>query len=130
MKWSDFDDYLTADHLGGKAFTLEIKEVVTEEFYDQSLHMKEAQPVLHFKGTDKGMIVRGPNRKALKALFGDDVAACVGKKVMIRAERAIAFGKEHWPVRIFEATATNGHSNPTEIPQGGAQEEPPEPLPT
>ncbi len=107
MKWSDFDDYLTADHLTGKAFTLQIRDLKLEDILDHDSRRQELKPVLYFNGTDKGLVLTSSNRKTLKGLFGDDVSACIGKHVTLRAERVFASGKERSPIRIVAATATN-----------------------
>ena len=86
MKWSDFDRWLKADHLQGKARSLTIDQVVVEDVYSQAEKRLRPAPVLYFKETKKGLVLSGTNQDALQALFGDDVTACFGKRVLLGAD--------------------------------------------
>ena len=82
-KWSDYDKYLTGKHLQNRTVALTIAEVVEEEVYSQSERGKVWVPVMYFSETKKGLILTPTNQDKLETLFGDDIAACLGKRVTL-----------------------------------------------
>ena len=85
-KWSDYDKYLTGKHLQGRTVALTIAEVVEEEVYSQSERGKVWVPVMYFSETKKGLILTPTNQDKLETLFGDDIAACLGKRVTLEPQ--------------------------------------------
>jgi putative transposase len=114
MKWSDFDRWLKAEHLQGKARVLTIDQVVIEEVYSQAEKRNRPAPVLYFRETKKGLVLSGPNQDALQALFGDDVSACFGAKVLLEPTPMRVAGRELVVIRLKAAPGGNGtaQSNP------------------
>ncbi len=111
MNWSDFDRYLQADHLQGKARLLEIAKIAVEEVWENGKHVRK--PVIYFKATDKGLVLSNLNRKMLARLFGDEVTGCVGKRVRVQAVRVMVGGKERFPLRLSDPGQI-----PIEVSQG------------
>ena len=101
MKWSDFERYLKGEHLGGKKPVVVIEEVVIEETHAGG--KAEDKPVAYFVGKQKGLILSPTNQRTLRALFGDDVAACRGKSVMLEATPMRVAGRDTLPIRISPA---------------------------
>ena len=119
MKWSDFDRWLKADHLQGKARTLTIDQVVVEDVYSQAEKRNRPAPVLYFRETKKGLVLSQTNQDALQALFGDDVAGCFGKKVLLDPTPMRVAGRELTVIRLKAAPGPNGagpKSAPAEQP--------------
>ena len=78
MKWTDFEHYLKGEHLNGRKVIATIAEIIIEETHAQAGRTEE-KPVCYFKESKKGLILSPTNMRALRAMFGDDVAAAVGK---------------------------------------------------
>jgi len=108
MKWSDFDRWLKADHLQGKARTLTIDQVVVEEVYSQAEKRNRPAPVLYFRETKKGLVLSQTNQDALQALFGDDVGGCFGKRVLLDPTPMRVAGRELTVIRLKAAPGANG----------------------
>jgi len=99
-KWSDFDEYLAAEMLEGREYVLTIASVAQEEFYARERGEKVTKPVLHFRETDKGLVLTRTNRRRLMRLFGNDQSACIGQKITLYTERISAFGQTIEVIRI------------------------------
>lgn len=104
MKWSDFEHYLKGEHLAGKRPIVTIREIVIEETHAQA-GRAEDKPVCYFAGAKKGLILSPTNMRTLRALFGDDVAACQGQRVQLEAVPMRVAGRDTLPVRICPAPA-------------------------
>ena len=100
LKWSDFDKYLTGQHLQGRPASLTIADVVIEEVYSQSERGKVKVPVMYFKETKKGLILTPTNQDKLAALFGDDVTACLGQRITIEPHTMNVAGQTRTVARI------------------------------
>lgn len=125
-KFSDMDKRIKARHLQNKRVTLTIQHVGIEimprrrsQTGLQSIagdmpttERGEGEPVfvLWFKelGARKSLVLSNPNREKLIELFGDEPSACIGKKILLEAQRVTAFGKTHDVVRIMGTVETNG----------------------
>jgi len=130
MKWSDFDRWLKADHLQGKARTLTIDQVVVEEIYSQAEKRNRPAPVLYFRETKKGLVLSQTNQDALQALFGDDVAGCFGRKVLLDPTPMRVAGRELTVIRLKAAPGPNGAgAKPAAAPEK-AGAEPEEAMPS
>jgi hypothetical protein len=100
MKWSDFETRITGAMLGNKSYTLTIAEVVIEEVHPRP-GVTSKSPTLHFKETAKSLVLSPTNCRTLAHLFGDDVAGCKGKKIIIAAQSMRVAGRDTNPVRII-----------------------------
>ncbi|MBM4094946.1 MAG: hypothetical protein FJ276_36885 [Planctomycetes bacterium] len=124
MKWSDFEKYLKGEHLQGRKPTVTIEKITLEECYAAS-GRPEQKPVAYFQGSKKGLILSPTNMRALHALFGDNVAACIGKRVQLEAVPMRVAGRDTLPVRINPAPPA-----PTSTPQARPAETPANPTST
>jgi hypothetical protein len=120
MLWSDFEKYLKGEHLKGRKVTATIAELAIEETHANG--RAEEKPVLYFKESKRGLILSPTNQRTLRALFGDDVAACIGKRVQLEAVPLRVAGRDTLPVRIGPA-AQQTQPPPT-------QQQPTTPAPT
>jgi hypothetical protein len=102
-KWSDFEKYLKATHLGGKRAIVKIARVAIEELHPRPGKVERA-PVIYFEGKSKGLILSATNQRMLAKLFGDDIDACVGKSVTLETVEVTVGGIKRYPIRI-NATA-------------------------
>ena len=105
LKWSDFEHYLKGEHLNGRKVIATIAEIVIEETHAQAGRTEE-KPVCYFRESKKGLILSPTNMRALRAMFGDDVAACIGKRVQLEAIPLRVAGRDTLPVRINPAPQT------------------------
>ena len=102
LKWSDFEHYLKGEHLNGRKVTATIAEIVIEETHAQAGRTEE-KPVCYFRESKKGLILSPTNMRTLRAMFGDDVAAAIGKRVQLEAIPLRVAGRDTLPVRINPA---------------------------
>ena len=102
LKWSDFEHYLKGEHLNGRKVIATIAEITIEETHAQAGRTEE-KPVCYFRESKKGLILSPTNMRALRAMFGDDVTACVGKRVQLEAIPLRVAGRDTLPVRINPA---------------------------
>ena len=114
LKWSDFEHYLKGEHLNGRKVTATIAEIVIEETHAQAGRTEE-KPVCYFRESKKGLILSPTNMRTLRAMFGDDVAAAIGKRVQLEAIPLRVAGRDTLPVRINPAPqpATTPSDAPT-----------------
>ena len=103
LKWSDFEHYLKGEHLNGRKVIATIAEIVIEETHAQAGRTEE-KPVAYFRESKKGLILSPTNMRALRAMFGDDVNACIGKRVQLEAVPLRVAGRDTLPVRINPAS--------------------------
>lgn len=101
MNWSDFEHYLKAEHLRGRKPTVTIREIVLEETHANG--RAEEKPVAYFAEGKRGLILSPTNQRTLRALFGDDVAASIGKRVQLEAIPLRVAGRDTFPIRINAA---------------------------
>ena len=125
MKWSDFEHYLKGEHLNGRKVIATIAEITIEETHAQAGRTEE-KPVCYFKESKKGLILSPTNMRALRAMFGDDVAAAVGKRVQLEAVPLRVAGRDTLPVRINPApqktTPAPNHAGPRHDDPGAGQD--------
>jgi len=85
---------------GLNAASLTIADVVIEEVYSQSERGKVKVPVMYFRETKKGLILTPTNQDKLSALFGDDVTACLGQRIIIEPHTMNVAGQTRTVARI------------------------------
>lgn len=73
--------YIGAWDLGGKDVTVEIAKVVGEELRNRS--GSNRKPVVYFRNTEKGFALNKTNAGIIAAMYGNDTAAWVGKRITI-----------------------------------------------
>ncbi len=82
ITWSGLATTLKAVHLQGKPRTLTIKAVVFEMTHPQP-GVEKKTACLYFIEQPQRFIPNEGNQAALLEMFGDDVAACKGKKITL-----------------------------------------------
>ena len=100
-KWSDLDAYLKPAHLGGKQFTLTLTRITFDEMHPRP-GVTEIKPVARFKETDKGLILTSTNQDFLREVFGDEIGACFGQRVTVKAETVRVGGRDVETIRLGE----------------------------
>jgi len=106
-KWTDFDEYLTAEMLDNQDYRLTIASVAEGKFYARERGENVTKPVLFFRETPKGLVLTNVNRRRLMRLFGDERAACVGKQIVLCVEQVSAFGQTQDVIRINVPAVTS-----------------------
>jgi hypothetical protein len=79
MTWTAIAKELKAEHLQGRPRTLTISNLSFEKSYSGDAKI----PTLHFREQPQFFSLTQTNQTALLKLFGDDVRACIGKKITI-----------------------------------------------
>jgi hypothetical protein len=125
MKWSDFETRLRGEHLGNKRFVLTIKDASIEDTHPRPGQTKQA-PVLYFAETKKSLALSLPNMRTLAGLFGDDIEACVGKRISLEAVPMKVAGRDTLPIRIGRADAVLTSGKPTVNGETGEIEDEPD----
>lgn len=92
--------FLKAHDLGGKSYTLTIREVTLE----QVGHGAEAEhkPALAFEKASKLMLLNRTNAMIIASLYGPETSEWVGKAVTVHSARIKAFGAWHDALRVKE----------------------------
>lgn len=133
-RWSDFDHFVRGEHLAGKPASVTIARLATEETHPQP-GKTVVSPVLYFKESKKGLILSPTNIRKLAALFGDNIDAAVGKKVVLVATPLKVAGRMTLPVRIRGTDesaepeqAAAEDDEPAEVPPDVTAPEPPPPA--
>jgi len=98
---SDYEKYLKAFHLGGKAMTLTIVKI-TEEVTHPNSGKAEMGLVLWFKERPFGLILSTINRRTLIELCGDSISNMIGKQIIVKAVTVEVAGVEKEPIRILK----------------------------
>lgn len=92
--------YIKADDLGGKCYTLTIREVTLEKLGHGN--EQETKPVLWFTNAAKGMILNRTNAMILASLYTPETDNWRGKQINLYSARIKAFGAWHDALRIKE----------------------------
>jgi hypothetical protein len=98
-----------------------IDQVVVEDVYSQAEKRLRPAPVQYFKETKKGLVLSATNQDALQALFGDDVTACFGKRVLLEPTPMCVAGRVLVVIRLKAAPSSNGAA--PKVATGGKSEE-------
>jgi hypothetical protein len=109
--WSDYEMYLKPVHLKGQAVTLTIVRATEEETHPQR-GKSVTSPVLWFREVPFGLILSPTNRQTLIALYGDSVAGCIGKPIVVKAVKEKVAGRDKEPIRIQNVRPTAPHVEP------------------
>lgn len=104
MNWSDFDPYLHPDSLHSGPQTFEIAQVVVGEIRTNGHTLR--RPALRFKETDKALLLSSEHRRVLATNFGDDVSACVGRRITLQAVLVKGNGATHYRLDLTPASET------------------------
>ena len=101
VTWSSLATHIKAIHLNGGSKTLTIKAIKREFTRGQDGAEREVH-VLAFREVTQTLILNETCKDALFHLFGNDIQACVGKRIEVYAK---PFGKRRM-VAIRTAAAT------------------------
>lgn len=99
LNWSDYEMYLKPVHLKGQAITLTIVKATEEETHPQR-GKSVISPVLWFREIPFGLILSPTNRQTLIILYGDSIAGCIGKPIVVKAVKETVAGRAKEPIRI------------------------------
>lgn len=91
--------YIEGGQLNGKQFELTIKSVSEDELPNHK-GLMEKKYVVHFKETEKGLVLNKTNAKTIINLYGRETNDWAGKRVTLYAEKVKAFGEMHNAVRV------------------------------
>lgn len=85
----DFDKlfpgrFMKAGDLGGRDYTLEVAGIAVEELEGDA--GKKVKGILSFKGAKKSLVLNRTNGECIKAMFGRETDAWVGKRVTFYAD--------------------------------------------
>lgn len=97
--WSDYETFLKPVHLKNAERVLTITRITEEDTHPQPGKTVKS-PVIWFKELPQGLILSPTNRQTLISLYGDDVQACVGKPIAVKAISVRVGGKDKQPIRI------------------------------
>lgn len=98
--WSDYEVFMKPIHLKGQAVTLTIVRAVEEDTHPRGGEIVKS-PVLYFRELPFGLILSPTNRQTLAALYGDAVAGCIGKPIVVRSMPVKVGRIEKTPIRIL-----------------------------
>lgn len=109
-------NYLKADDLQGRRFTLTIERVAIENVGGQD--NPEHKPCLYFQATQKGMVLNKTNAMNVSILYGDETDLWVGKQVELYVTQVPFQGRNVPAIRIMgpSTQATTLASQP--LPDG------------
>lgn len=97
--WSDYEMFLKPIHLKSAERVLTITRISEEDTHPQPGKTVKS-PVLWFKELPFGLILSPTNRQTLIELFGDEVNACLGKPIAVKAVAMKVGGRDKQPIRI------------------------------
>lgn len=94
--------YLSGELIGtvGSEMVVTIKDIDLSECFDSRTNETTEKMTLFFEET-KPLVLNKTNAKALARLF-DSPADSVGRKVLLKVEQIVAFGKQTLCIRIYE----------------------------
>jgi len=102
-----FDDpYIKAGHVAGADRTVTITKV--DRGLVGSDNDKQVRPIISFHEFPKPMVLNKTNAKRIRALYGPDTAAWLGKRITLYATTCDAFGEEVDCIRVRKEPPPNG----------------------
>lgn len=112
--WTDYEPYLRGDMLPlDKMISVTIERVTVEKCHPKAGGAAVDTPILYFKGKKRGLPLSTVNIRKLRTMFGDEMEACIGKKIFIRAEQKSVAGRTLTPIYL--------HPVPTNTPTGDGE---------
>ena len=106
--------YIEGDSLADREVTLTMTTVTTEDLPTYN-GQTESKLVLHFKESDKGLILNKTNARAIAKLYGPETDDWDGERITLYTERVKAFGEFHNAVRV-KAPGDNRALGPNDAP--------------
>lgn len=106
--------YLKAEQLQGKSVTLTIAGCTMDEIGQE----KERRPVVHFKGTELGLVLNKTNGGMIAAYYGDETDDWIGQKLEIYPDKTQFQGKIVDCIRVRKPIE---QSSPAPSPSAAAQ---------
>lgn len=77
--------YLRGLELDDREISVTISHLKVERVKSSGVTRK--RPVLYFSGIDRGLVLNKGNAQTIAAMYGDDAAQWIGKKIVIHRER-------------------------------------------
>jgi hypothetical protein len=111
--------YLKAHDLGGKSFTLTIRQAQIEEL--GQLAEKEQCLVLYFIGAKKGFVCNRTNAMIIADLYSPETDNWVGKAIILYPTQVRAFGKINDAIRVKPQLPPPPKAK-QDVPQGANEE--------
>jgi len=93
--------YITAADLNGKSFTLTMSGVTLEEMMTHD-NKRVPKPVCWFSNAQKGFVMNVTNARIIAALYGDDTAGWIGRRITLYPTQVRAFGQMQDALRVRE----------------------------
>jgi len=91
--------FLKAALLQGKYVTLRISDVYVEKMPEQN-GRKKWRGIVSFEKTEMQLALNRTNGECLKAMFGEELAKWVGKRIIIYPRMVEAFGAQELAIRV------------------------------
>ena len=92
-----FGKFLKAEHLQGRVVTVTIENVTMEEVYKD----KRPQPVMYFRGKDRGMVMNVTNKNTIVAVHGPETTRWAGQQIVLFVDHNVQYeGKTVDGIRV------------------------------
>ena len=101
-------DYIRAADLMGNDVTLTITSVEKNAELSMAGGIKKKKPIVHFKETEKMLVLNKTNKDAIISHYGNVVAEWKGKKVTVYATTCSMKGETVDCARVREKETKNG----------------------
>ena len=101
--------HIIGDSLVGKTVNLTIAKMSAKNLPNRTGQTEEKY-LLHFKETEKTLILNQVNARTIAILHGSETEDWSGKQITLYSEEVMAFGKTHNAIRIAPAIP-NGNGN-------------------
>lgn len=125
-------DYIGAWDLGGQDVTVRITKVQAGELIAQG-GRKSKKPLCWFEGKEKGFVFNKTNAKIVAAMYGNDTAAWIGKRITLYPTTTQMGGETVDCIRVRpsipKARAANGSKRTAEPELEPAASDPAEDFP-
>lgn len=104
-------DYLKAADLNGRPFVLKMGNVTLEDIGS------DRKPVLHFQGTEKGLVLNKTNASTISTLYGDETDEWFGNPIEVYPSETDFQGKRMPCIRVRRPGSGNGQPQRQQAPQ-------------
>lgn len=120
--------YVRACDLQGRDVTMTIANVSPEDVGDS-----EPKPVVHFSGTDKGLVLNKTNANIISGLYGPETDHWIGQKITLFPTQTDFQGKPVECIRVRmnkpQPAPQQNPAPPAENPPSGVPHDPSDDVP-
>jgi hypothetical protein len=106
--------YLKAADLRGKDVTVTISDIEPRHELQSTNGKKEKKPVVHMAGKEKLWIMNKTNAKTIAGIYGNEVTAWIGNRVILFPTTVQAGGQTHDCIRVRSNKPTKQEREPGE----------------